>query len=308
MSLLLKSWAVKPTDSLRKAILRIPLTAMLPLSDHELVPYEIEPAQNFCPDVYGINLKLHYYLFHWFKPKHALKLKSRCHRFIAKLHHNHMLSPNELSKMVHDFYADIGNLAMEYGATDSEVSLDEFLENVESFVCVNAYEILFCPSDEEDLDLSLQQRIRSLYWTTQGFLETALNFESESVVNLLVDSMVEISNINSCKKIKEKLGCLVKCTDKISEAIRKSTGIPASADELIPAIIYVILTSNPTLIQSNLKFIERFSSKSRTTQGESGYQFTNICSAIYFIQQLDAKSLQMSKDVFEEFLATHSPA
>lgn len=56
-----------------------------------------------------------------------------------------MLSPDELSKIVHDFYADIGDRAMEYSANDSEFSLDEFLENVESFVCVNAYDLLFCP-------------------------------------------------------------------------------------------------------------------------------------------------------------------
>lgn len=43
--------------------------------------------------------------------------------------------------------------------------------------------ISFNFSEEEDLDLSLQQRIRSLYWTTQGFLETALDFESETVIH-----------------------------------------------------------------------------------------------------------------------------
>lgn len=36
-------------------------------------------------------------------------------------------------------------------------------------------------SDEEAVDLSMQDWIRKLHWVTQGFLETALDFESETV-------------------------------------------------------------------------------------------------------------------------------
>lgn len=54
------------------------------------------------------------------------------------------------------------------------------------------------------------------------------------------------------------------------EAIEKSTGSSASADEFIPAFIYVILRANPTLINSNTEFMQRFSLKSRVYSGQTG--------------------------------------
>lgn len=163
-------------------------------------------------------------------------------------------------------------------------------------------EIIFFRSDEEALDLSLQQHIRRLHWViSHNFLETALDFESKKVDDLLNDSMAEISEMNSHKKIKEKFDCLLKCSEKLFEAIRESTNAPAGADEFLPALIYVILRCNPTLIQSNINFIQRFSLTSRTCRGETGYQFTNLCCAVRFIQDLNADSLRISKEEFEEY-------
>jgi hypothetical protein len=82
--------------------------------------------------------------------------------------------------------------------------------------------------------------------------------------------MAAISDMNSHKKIKEKFECLMECASKIFDALRESTNAPASADEFLPALIYVILKSNPTLLNSNLNFIQRFSLTSRTCRGETG--------------------------------------
>ncbi|VDK57707.1 unnamed protein product [Gongylonema pulchrum] len=57
----------------------------------------------------------------------------------------------------------------------------------------------------------------------------------------------------------------------IFEALKESrSGAPASADEYLPVLIYVILKGNPPLIQSNVKFISRFALPNRVMSGESG--------------------------------------
>src|SRR5688500_17812892 len=78
-------------------------------------------------------------------------------------------------------------------------------------------------------------------------------------------------------------------------------GAPASADEFLPGLIYIILKANPPLILSNLKFISRFALLSRVIRGESGYYFTNLSCALQFIQDMNAESLRMRKDEFEAY-------
>lgn len=80
--------------------------------------------------------------------------------------------------------------------------------------------------------------------------------------------------MNQYHSAREKLNCLVLCSQKIFEALKESrSGAPASADEFLPALIYVILHSNPPLILSNMKFISRFALPSRIMRGESGNNF-----------------------------------
>jgi hypothetical protein len=120
--------------------------------------------------------------------------------------------------------------------------------------------------------------------------------------------MAEMEKMSSSKQIKQKFACLVQCSLKIFEAIHVSTGSEGNADEFMPVLIYVILKSNPTLICSNLNFINRFSVDFRTYYGQTGYCFANLCSAVSFIQEMNAKSLRMSTDVFEEFVSFYSNA
>lgn len=89
-------------------------------------------------------------------------------------------------------------------------------------------------------------------------------------MELLNDAMAEIEQMNSYKRIKEKFDCLINCSTKIFEAIKASTKSPAGADDFFPVLIYIILKSNPSLIHSNLSFINRFSVEFRTYCGETG--------------------------------------
>lgn len=72
-----------------------------------------------------------------------------------------------------------------------------------------------------------------------------------------------------------------KATRKSStnRAAAKNTSAAASADDYLPAFIYIVLKANPTMLYSNINFITRFAFEKRILQGEHAYHF---CSLVCF--------------------------
>ena len=50
----------------------------------------------------------------------------------------------------------------------------------------------------------------------------------------------------------------------------------ASADDYLPAFIYIVLKANPTMLYSNMNFISRFAFEKRILQGEHAYHFCSL--------------------------------
>ncbi|VDK49461.1 unnamed protein product [Anisakis simplex] len=240
----------------------------------------------------------------WRQTRHAIsKITEKRYTFQQQ---SNTISMDDLSGMVQHFYQVLSDRIRHSSIINDSnvcVTVEELMAEIEQYVCVRAYSTLFCArADEEVADLSLQDRIRSLNWVTAGFLETTLDFSQQMVCDKLDEAITEMIDINSHRGAAEKLSCLVRCSKMIFEALKESrSGAPASADEYLPVLIYVLLKGNPPLIQSNVKFISRFALPSRVMSGESGYYFTNLSCALQFIQNMNADSLKMPREEFEAY-------
>ncbi|CAO3588155.1 unnamed protein product [Absidia cylindrospora] len=75
----------------------------------------------------------------------------------------------------------------------------------------------------------------------------------------------------------------------------QTTLATASADVLLPLLIFTIVKSNPTNFLSNLKFIQRFRQPSRLT-GQASYCLINILAAVSFLETTNLIGLGLSAD------------
>ncbi|GMR40585.1 hypothetical protein PMAYCL1PPCAC_10780, partial [Pristionchus mayeri] len=214
------------------------------------------------------------------------------------------MGAEDLSAAVQAYYSQLDaylNSQTVFIQNKLSIRAGDVMEAVERYLCTACYQRLFwADSDEEVADLSLQERIRSLHWVTFGFLETRLDLTKEQARNRLDEAINEMIDINSHRRVEEKLQCLLRCSHKIFDSLRESAA-PTSADEFLPALIYVLLKGNPPLIQSNINFISRFALPSRTMSGEPAYFFTNVSGALHYVQNINHESLKMSKDDFESY-------
>ncbi|XP_059614271.1 rab5 GDP/GTP exchange factor [Phlebotomus argentipes] len=183
---------------------------------------------------------------------------------------------------------------------------EEMLDFFEKCVMTRNHKILFSPpfTNDEEKDSAIQSRIRQLSWINAKHLLCTIDEVNAEVRDLVYSAITELVAMDSFQSPQEKLECIVRCCRNIFNLLKHTgNGGPASADEFLPALIFVVLKANPARLHSNINYITRFSNASRLMSGEGGYYFTNLCCAISFIENLTAESLSMADDEFRELMS-----
>ncbi|XP_063769498.1 rab5 GDP/GTP exchange factor-like [Pseudophryne corroboree] len=226
----------------------------------------------------------------------AQQLWTHCTNFIQRIQKAENLTVDEKTEEVQTFYQQ---MVAHYPGHMSEEK-DRLLDNIEKLVMTRLYKSVFCldGSQDEQKDLSFQERIRSLSWVTSKMLQLPLVEENEDVKEGIPCAVTALIEVDSKRAPQDKLSCVSRACNYLFKAIQSSKKEPATADDFLSCLIYTTLKANPPHLLSNLQYITRFCNPKRLMTGECGYCFTNLCCAASFIETLDASSLGLTQEEF----------
>lgn len=189
-----------------------------------------------------------------------------------------------------------------------EVKRAALEEAVERAVCEKVYDKLWRhrSTDDEERDHKLRSRAAALSLVGIGLKELLMTAEELTeeeqqktrdregeIREWLSTARDDIRKMDDERYPLGKLHHLTTAHKSIVEALSKIFPSSSSADEILPTLIYTLITSPPDTINviSNLRFIQRFRGGSRI-DGETAYCLVNLEAAITFLETVDLSSLR----------------
>jgi hypothetical protein len=182
-------------------------------------------------------------------------------------------------------------------------------EAVERSVCEKVYMKLWHhrSAEDEQLDQKLRSRIAALSLVGIGFTELLISGAedvSEEVRQKTVNQEASIreslaparTSIMEMTRENYPLGKLHHLTNahkSIVETLSNFFPASSSADEILPTLIYTLITSPPEEVNviSDLHFIQRFRASSKI-DGEAAYCMVNLEAAISFLETIELSTLR----------------
>ncbi len=205
----------------------------------------------------------------------------------------------------------------------------ERLDVIETYLCNQLYDRLFTNPDGDEAmqDEALESRIAALNLLDLDLNHLGVLLQDpndiESMNEIVKLAGTQLQQLNTIMGAKEKLEALIKTHEIIVDAIEEfakrnqdkqtldseaevvqemkhamstveeesklSEISSASADVLLPILIFTIVKSNPTNFLSNLKFIQRYR-RPEELSGQASYCLTNMVNIYIFFS--DSLSIQ----------------
>lgn len=175
---------------------------------------------------------------------------------------------------------------------------------LEAYIMKRIAVVAFRAVEVSHEDASLTRRMKLLSFLEPSNLDINVNMCNDMVWAIARD---ELRQINSFKTPEDKVNCIIKSSAVLFRSLnlaRAKNGSTNSdgatgADDFFPAFIWVTLTSHISNLQSNCEYIQAYHNPFRL-MGRAGYCFVSLCSAIEFINTLDAESVTMDAAEFKQ--------
>lgn len=181
-------------------------------------------------------------------------------------------------------------------------------EAVERGLCEKVYDKIYRhrSADDEERDAKLRSRTAALALVGIGLKELHVNIgpdkdssEAESgqqqqkINDLLSPARESLRSMDDEHYPLGKLQKLTEAHKNIVETLSHLFPSSSSADEVLPTLIYTLITSDPETLNviSNLHFIQLFRSRNKV-DGEAAYCLVNLEAAISFLETVDLSSLR----------------
>jgi hypothetical protein len=189
-------------------------------------------------------------------------------------------------------------------------------EAVERAVCEKVYARIWRhrSTDDEERDHKLRSRTAALSLVGIGLKELLMSGDAlteeeriktkekePEIREFLSAARQDIMKMNDEKHPLGKVQHLTAAHKSIVEALSKIFPSTSSADEILPTLIYSLITLPPVYLNviSDLMFIQRFRASSRM-DGETAYCLVNLEAAISFLETVDLSSLRAEPTAVEK--------
>lgn len=181
-------------------------------------------------------------------------------------------------------------------------------EAVERTVCEKVYDRIYKhrTTDDDARDEKLRSRTAALSLVGIGLKELHMDHDpakeqiretaeekEEEIHALLTPARDALQKMDDEQYPLGKLQHLTAAHKTIVESLSQLFPSSSSADEILPTLIYTLITSPPEGINavSNLNFIQRFRAQGKV-DGEAAYCLVNLEAAISFLETVDLSSLR----------------
>ncbi|KAI4718609.1 hypothetical protein E4T48_05175 [Aureobasidium sp. EXF-10727] len=192
---------------------------------------------------------------------------------------------------------------------DLEIKRLALEEAVERAVCEKVYDRIYRhrSADDEERDAKLRSRTAALSLVGIGLKELHVDIEPakgnglptdekelhDEIFKLLAPARDHLQRMDQHRYPLGKLQMLTEAHKSIVETLSRIFPSTSSADEVLPTLIYTLMTSPPETINviSNLHFIQLFRARAKV-DGEAAYCLVNLEAAISFLETVDLASLR----------------
>ncbi|KAE8988240.1 hypothetical protein PF010_g19894 [Phytophthora fragariae] len=183
-----------------------------------------------------------------------------------------------------------------------EYGVDLLHEVLEAFVMEKLYAKTLTPSDEvARQDEALHERLSLLGFVTFKHLDLPVpKTEEQEQTWLRLAEQLEL--VTLCPSPRRKMDAVLRVCQDLTIFLKSQNGgrFP-SADEFLPALIYVVLRANPAELKRNVAYILEYRSPSKLVS-EPGYFFTHLVSSVAFLEEVNGSLLTISVEEFDEGL------